>query len=43
MENIKGMLGGVVGKSLKNENRYIVLTYWKDEKSASTLCRRNFP
>ncbi|MCV5410437.1 antibiotic biosynthesis monooxygenase, partial [Escherichia coli] len=31
MENIKGMLGGVVGKSLKNENRYIVLTYWKDE------------
>ncbi|MCU5689022.1 YdbC family protein [Bacillus anthracis] len=33
MENIKGMLGGVVGKSLKNENRYIVLTYWKDEKA----------
>jgi len=31
MENAKGMLGGVVGKSLKNENCYIVLTYWKDE------------
>ncbi len=31
MEKAKGMLGGVVGKSLKNENRYIVLTYWKDE------------
>ncbi len=30
MEKAKGMLAGVVGKSLKNENRYIVLTYWKD-------------
>jgi len=30
MKNIKGMLGGIVGKSLQNENRYIVLTYWQD-------------
>lgn len=31
MEKVKGMLGGVVGKFLKNENCYIVLMYWKDE------------
>lgn len=43
MENIKGMLGGVVGKSLKNENRYIVLTYWKDEKAHQHYVEENFP
>ncbi len=43
MENIKGMLGGVVGKSLKNENRYIVLTYWKDEKAHQHYVEEIFP
>ncbi len=43
MEKVKGMLGGVVGKSLKNENRYIVLTYWKDEQTHQKLCGRDFP
>ncbi|MEI2316201.1 YdbC family protein [Bacillus paramobilis] len=37
MEKANGMIGGVVGKSLKTENRYIVLTYWKDE-----MAHRNY-
>ncbi|WP_377865743.1 DUF4937 domain-containing protein [Bacillus sp. R86525] len=43
MEKAKGMLGGVVGKSLKNENRYIVLTYWKDEKMHQNYVEEIFP
>ncbi|OSX93301.1 hypothetical protein BTJ45_02014 [Bacillus mycoides] len=43
MEKVKGMLGGVVGKSLKNENRYIVLTYWKDEKMHQNYVEEIFP
>ncbi|MGE7881425.1 DUF4937 domain-containing protein [Bacillus sp. NPDC094077] len=43
MEKAKGMLGGVVGKSLKNENRYIVLTYWKDEMGHQNYMEDIFP
>ncbi|MDM5239168.1 DUF4937 domain-containing protein [Bacillus cereus] len=43
MEKIKGMLGGVVGKSLKHENRYIVLTYWKDEIAHERYMKEIFP
>lgn len=43
MENAKGMLGGVVGKSLKTENRYIVLTYWKDEMAHQNYVEEIFP
>ncbi|RWS44493.1 DUF4937 domain-containing protein [Bacillus mycoides] len=43
MEKIKGMLGGVVGKSLKYENRYIVLTYWKDEIAHERYMKEIFP
>ncbi|MFZ7806887.1 DUF4937 domain-containing protein [Bacillus thuringiensis] len=43
MEKAKGMLGGVVGKSLENENRYIVLTYWKDEIAHQHYVEEIFP
>ncbi|WP_433772082.1 DUF4937 domain-containing protein [Bacillus wiedmannii] len=43
MEKIKGMLGGVVGKSVKNETRYIVLTYWKDEIAHERYMKEIFP
>ncbi|PFN28632.1 DUF4937 domain-containing protein [Bacillus cereus] len=43
MEKAKGMLGGVVGKSLKNETRYIVLTYWKDEIAHERYMKEIFP
>ncbi|PEC20191.1 YdbC family protein [Bacillus cereus] len=43
VEKIKGMLGGVVGKSLKHENRYIVLTYWKDEIAHERYMKETFP
>jgi len=43
METAKGMLGGVVGKSLKTENRYIVLTYWKDEMAHQNYVEEIFP
>ena len=43
MENVKGMLGGVVGKSLQNENRYIVLTYWKDGMAHQNYVEEIFP
>lgn len=43
MEKAKGMLGGVVGKSLKNKNRYIVLTYWKDEQTHQHYVEEIFP
>ncbi|HHT7236791.1 MULTISPECIES: YdbC family protein [Bacillus] len=43
MENAKGMLGGVIGKSLKTENRYIVLTYWKDEMAHQNYVEEIFP
>ncbi|WP_439019650.1 DUF4937 domain-containing protein [Bacillus thuringiensis] len=43
MEKAKGMLGGVVAKSLKNENRYIVLTYWKDEIIHERYVKEIFP
>ncbi|PFD69179.1 YdbC family protein [Bacillus cereus] len=43
MENAKGMLGGVLGKSLKTENRYIVLTYWKDETAHRNYVEEIFP
>ncbi|HEF1904023.1 TPA: YdbC family protein [Bacillus cereus] len=43
MEKAKGMLGGVVGKSLKYENRYIVLTYWKDEIAHQHYVEEIFP
>ncbi|MDR4984736.1 DUF4937 domain-containing protein [Bacillus cereus] len=43
MEQSKGMLGGVVAKSLKNENRYILLTYWKDEKAHQNYVEEVFP
>ncbi|MFJ8414053.1 DUF4937 domain-containing protein [Bacillus paramycoides] len=43
MENANGMLGGVVGKSLKNENRYIVLTYWKNEMAHQNYVEEIFP
>ena len=43
MENAKGILGGVVGKSLKNVNRYIVLTYWKDEMTHQNYVEKIFP
>lgn len=43
MEKAKGMLGGVVGKSLKNENRYIMLTYWKDEIAHQHYVEEIFP
>ncbi|MGN4422955.1 DUF4937 domain-containing protein [Bacillus cereus group sp. MYBK30-1] len=42
-ENANGMLGGVVGKSLKNENRYIVLTYWKNEMAHQNYVEEIFP
>ena len=43
MEKAKGILGGVVAKSLKNKNRYIVLTYWKDEKTHQHYVEEMFP
>ncbi|EJS68109.1 YdbC family protein [Bacillus cereus] len=43
MEKEKGMLGGVVGKSLKNETRYIVLTYWKDKIAHERYMKEIFP
>ncbi|MED1557584.1 DUF4937 domain-containing protein [Bacillus paramycoides] len=43
MENANGLLGGVVGKSLKNENRYIVLTYWKNEMAHQNYVEEIFP
>lgn len=43
MENAKGILGGVVGKSLKTENRYIVLTYWQDEIAHERYMNEIFP
>ncbi|PFW54516.1 DUF4937 domain-containing protein [Bacillus cereus] len=43
MKKEKGMIGGVVGKSLKNENRYIVLTYWKDEMAHQNYIEETFP
>ncbi|MGG2932982.1 YdbC family protein [Bacillus pacificus] len=43
MEKTKGMLGGVVGKSLKTENRYIVLTYWKDGMAHQNYVEEIFP
>jgi len=43
MENVKGMLAGVIGKSLKTENRYIVLTYWKDEIIHERYMKEIFP
>jgi hypothetical protein len=42
MENAKGMLGGVVAKSLKNETRYIVLTYWEDEMAHQYYVEEGF-
>jgi len=33
MEKSEGMLGGVVGRSLKNSNRYVVLSFWENEMS----------
>ncbi|TXR84877.1 MULTISPECIES: YdbC family protein [Bacillus cereus group] len=43
MEKTRGMLGGVVAKSLKNKNRYIVLTYWKDEITHQHYVEEIFP
>ncbi|WP_270343788.1 YdbC family protein [Bacillus mobilis] len=43
MEKAKGMLAGFVGKSLKTENRYIVLTYWKDEMAHQNYVEEIFP
>lgn len=43
MEKAKGMLGGVVGEVFKNENRYIVLTYWKDEIAHQHYVEEIFP
>ncbi|HDR4423955.1 TPA: DUF4937 domain-containing protein [Bacillus cereus] len=43
IENAKGVLGGVIGKSLKTENRYIVLTYWKDEMAHQNYVEEIFP
>ncbi|MGN4443815.1 DUF4937 domain-containing protein [Bacillus cereus group sp. MYBK79-1] len=43
MKKAKGMIGGVVGKSLKNVNRYIVLTYWKDEMAHQNYVEEIFP
>lgn len=43
MKKVKGMIGGVVGKSLKNENRYIVLTYWEDEIAYQNYVEEIFP
>ncbi|KAA0803352.1 DUF4937 domain-containing protein [Bacillus sp. JAS102] len=43
MEKAKGMLGGVVAKSVKNKNRYIVLTYWKDEITHQHYVEEIFP
>lgn len=43
MEKAKGILGGVVAKSLKNKNRYIVLTYWKDEIAHQHYVEEIFP
>ncbi|WP_259417501.1 YdbC family protein [Bacillus toyonensis] len=43
MENAKGMLGGVVAKSLKNETRFIVLTYWEDEMAHQYYVEESFP
>ncbi|SCN07990.1 Uncharacterized protein BCRIVMBC126_02324 [Bacillus wiedmannii] len=43
MEKAKGLLAGVVGKSLKNENCYIVLTYWKDEMAHQNYVEEIFP
>ncbi|WP_242142951.1 MULTISPECIES: DUF4937 domain-containing protein [unclassified Bacillus cereus group] len=43
MRETAGMLGGVVGKSLKNANRYIVLSFWKDEKPHRYYRNEIFP
>ncbi len=43
MEKAKGMLAGVIGKSLKTGNRYIVLTYWKDEMAHQNYVEEILP
>ncbi|HDR7795706.1 TPA: YdbC family protein [Bacillus luti] len=43
MEKAIGMLSGVVARSLKNKNRYIVLTYWKDEITHQHYVEEIFP
>jgi len=43
MEKSEGMLGGVVGRSLKNSNRYVVLSFWENEMSHQRYVKEIFP
>ncbi|MEN1936066.1 DUF4937 domain-containing protein [Paenibacillus sp. 102] len=43
MEKSEGMLGGVVGRSLKNFNRYVVLSFWENEMSHQRYVKEIFP
>ncbi|MDZ5608979.1 DUF4937 domain-containing protein [Bacillus pseudomycoides] len=43
MEKLEGMLGGVVGRSLKNSNRYVVLSFWENEISHQSYVKEIFP
>lgn len=43
MEKLEGMLGGVVGRSLKNANRYVVLSFWENEISHQSYVKEIFP
>ncbi|WP_026590792.1 DUF4937 domain-containing protein [Bacillus sp. UNC437CL72CviS29] len=43
MEKSEGMLGGVVGRSLKNSNRYVVLSFWENEMSHHRYVKEIFP
>lgn len=43
MEKSEGMLGGVVGRSLTNSNRYVVLSFWKNELLHQRYVKEIFP
>ncbi|WP_410982518.1 DUF4937 domain-containing protein [Bacillus cereus] len=43
MEKSEGMLGGVVGRSLKNANRYIVFSFWENEMAHQRYVKEIFP
>ncbi|KFN03277.1 DUF4937 domain-containing protein [Bacillus clarus] len=43
MENVEGMLGGVVGRSITNSNRYIVLSYWQGKMAHQRYVKEIFP
>ncbi|WP_459503167.1 YdbC family protein [Bacillus sp. C1] len=43
MEKSQGMLGGVVGKSLTNSNRYVVLSFWENKMLHQRYVKEIFP